>query len=176
MGMVDGSSSRYQLFRLAAKWREMQKDGRLLSNRRAVELVEERIVQLLDRIDVNEAPERVSKLYRTWQKYRKEKNDLKKYDLAQELDDIFEAAFHDYKAWEQTFEALDLRRKLIESEVKVIKDLKAMMTMEDAYEMIAQMTAIFLSIEDDPKKIRRFQQEVVKLTGDDRLPRDSIDV
>ena len=60
--MTTGSGSSFPLTRLAAKYNQMTGDGRVLSNRRAIEIVRMRIQQLAARIDLNEAPDRMARL------------------------------------------------------------------------------------------------------------------
>ena len=71
------------------------------------------------------------------------------------LDAEFEKAYHDYAAWKQMFEALALDSKMVESEVKIVKEIKAIITAEDAYELSAKLLAAVMRVVDDPKKIGR---------------------
>ena len=59
-----------------------------------------------------------------------------------------------------------VRKDLVESEVKIAKDMKAIMTAEDGYEMLAKVFAIILEVEDDPKKLKRYQYELTQMVGD----------
>lgn len=167
--IVTGKSSGFPLTRLAAKYLEMKTDGRLLSNRQAINIIDERIVQLLERIDVDEAPDRVLKLYNLWQDYQTARRDHQTTTantLADKIDDEFDAVYHDYKAWEQMFTALDVRRKHVESEVKILREIHAVMTAEDATELTAKLFAAVISAVDDPQVIRRIQYEFARITGD----------
>jgi hypothetical protein len=79
----------------------------------------------------------------------------------------FEKAKKDYAAWQQMILAIDLDRKLVESEVKVVKEIKAILTAEDAYEMIAKILAIILRIfPDDKAKLKQVQYEFTRLIGE----------
>jgi len=167
--IVSGSGSSFPLVRLASKYKEMQKDGALLSNRQAIDIIDERVVQLLERIDVDEAPERMERLYNLWQDYRAAKesrNTTEVIILADKIDKEFEKVYHDYKAWEQMFTALEVRRRHVESEVKILKDIHAVMTAEDAYEMVAKLMAAVITAVDDPKTIKRIQYEFTRIVGD----------
>lgn len=168
--MTTGGSSSFPLVRLAAKYRQMMTDGNVLSNRKAIDIIDTRIVQLLERIDVHEAPERVSKIYNLWGEY-KQARDAKRLDEAMaislKLDETFEAVYHDYQAWKQMFEALDLRGKTVEREVKILGQIKALITVEQARDMAAQMLGAAMSvIGDDPKKLKRLQYEFIRITGE----------
>ena len=93
--------------------------------------------------------------------------------IKQQIDDEFEKAYHDYAAWEQMFSVLDLRRKMVESEVKIAKDIQAMMTAEDGYELVAQIFAAIIRIvnkfELGPKVLKAFQYEFTKIIGDEPI-------
>ena len=151
----------FPLVRLASKYSEMTKNGQLLSLRASIEVIRTRIQDLAGRIDMNEAPDRLAKLDTLW-------NELWQADKAgdraefivkkAELDGEFEKLYHDYAAWKQMFEAVDLDRKLVESEVKIIKDIKATLTAEDAYELVAKLLSVIIqtvnSANDIPAEIR----------------------
>ena len=167
--IVTGKQSRFPLAQLSAKYHEMQKDGRLLSNRKSIEILNYRIQQLAERIDQSEAPDRLKRLGRLWKKFSYERlhgDSLEVMKYQKQLDAEFEAAAQDYAAWKQMFDAVDLHRSLVESEVKIAKDMKSIMTAEDGYQMIAKIFAIILELEDDPKKLKRYQYEFTQLVGD----------
>jgi len=163
-----GKLSKFQLVNLAGKYKQMQEDGRLLSNRHSIQIVRYRIGELLERIDQNEAPDRLMKLMKLWKKFQKARytDELEMVKIQKELDAEFESAYHDYAAWKQMFDAVNLEKDLVESEVKIAKDLKSILTAEDAYEMIAKVFAIIMQIEDDPMKLKRYQYELTRMVGD----------
>lgn len=167
--LVNGSGSQFPITRLAAKYNQSQKDGRLLSNRAAVEIIDARVLQLAERIDVDDAPDRLNLLYNLWQEYTEAKANSRKVDeIAKErqLDAAFEKARTDYEAWNQMMTALDLRRRMIESEVKVLKEIKAIMTAEDAYELTAKLLAAVMRVVDDPTKLKQVQYEFTRIIGE----------
>lgn len=98
-----------------------------------------------------------------------------------QIDAEFEAAYHDYAAWQQMFEALDLDRKMVESEVKIAKDMKAILTAEDAYELAAKLLASIIQaaseliLEDNIRArfLKRIEYEFAKLIGDRGSREDS---
>ena len=165
---MKGSNSSFPLTKLASKYSELQNNGVFLSNRNSIEIVRQRIGQLLERIDLNDAPDRLKKLYKLWNKFKEQEagHNPERIVTKRQIDNEFEKAYHDYAAWEQMFNALKLDSELVGAEVKIAKDLHAMMSAEDAYEMIAEIFAIILRIEDDPKKIMRYQYEFTQLVGD----------
>lgn len=173
-GMTTGQGSTFQLTRLAAKYNEIQREGRILSNRHSLEIVRHRIQQLAERIDLNEAPDRLTTLQKLWQDYTKKRDAgdlLAARVTSMEIDAMFEASFHDYMAWRQMFDALDLDRKMVESEVKVMKDIQAIITAEDAYELAAKLLGAVLNVVDDPNKLKRIQYEFARIVGENPIAR-----
>ena len=167
--MTNGSKSGFQLTRLAASYNEIQGDGRILSNRKAMEIIWMRIQQLAERIDLNDAPERMEKIQALWKELREKEEAGKQVEaqvVANEIDKEFEAAYHDYMSWRQMFQALELHSKMTESEVKIMKDMRVIMTAEDAYELVAKVMAVFLKIlQDEPRKLKEAQYELNRLVG-----------
>jgi len=168
--MTTGASSSFPLTRLAAKYRQMATDGRVLSNRQAIDIVDTRIVQLLERIDVDDAPDRMEKLVALWAEYTQAHDSSRTAEegIARiKLDNEFEKAYHDYAAWKQMFEALDLRKRMVEGEIKILTQIKAIITAEDAYELSAKMLAAVMHVvNDDPRKMKQVQYEFARIIGE----------
>lgn len=173
--VTTGKNSQFQLTQLASKYIDMQTNGQLLTNRMSVQLVRDRIIELAQRIDLNQAPDRLANLYKLWQDYLRSKGTMDEMPNRILLDAEFEKAYHDYAAWKQMFEAIDLDRKLVESEVKIIKDMRAVLTAEDAYQLTAQLLAAIInttnSIENVPDKVKldflkRIQYEFTRIVGE----------
>lgn len=168
--MTTGSGSSFPIVRLAASYNKMLSDGRVLSNRAAIDIIDKRVMQLLERIDENESPERLKNLYKLWAKYTEALDNRKEIDVITtriDLDKEFEKVYHDYAAWQQTFEALALRRTMTESEVKALKEIKAIMTAEDAYELVAKLLSAVMRVNgDDPRKLKQVQYEFTRIIGE----------
>lgn len=165
-----GTDSR--LMKIAEKYSKMMSNGRILSNRAAMEVLDDRVKQLADRIDVNDAPDRMGRLHNLWEEF-KEADALDKgserYLAIKKLDNEFEKAYHDYKAWEQLMQLFDLRRKLVDSEVKTIKEIKAILTAEDAHELVAKLLAVVIRVVQDTVKLRIIQFEFSRIIGEHNL-------
>ncbi len=168
--LVTGAASQFPLTRLAAKYNQMMKDGRVLSNRQTIDVVDTRITQLLERVDVQDAPDRMKRLVELWGEYAAHLDSGHSVEASlarKSIEAEFEQAYHDYMAWEQIFTALDVRRKMVESEVKVLTAIKAIITAEDAYDLVAKLLAANMRvIGDDPKQMKRIQYEFAKLIGE----------
>ena len=163
---MSGAGSSFAITRLAAKRNDLRKNGVYLSNQRSIEIVRGRIEQLVERIDKNKAPDRLKILAKLWKEFRVKERTPEGPFVAVLIDKAFEAAFHDYAAWEQMFDVLRLDKDLIESEVKIVKDMHAMLSAEDAYTLVADIFGVIMNIEDDPVKLKRYQYELTRLIGE----------
>ncbi len=165
---MSGTDSRFPLVRLASKQKELMADGVFLSNRRSLGIIRGRVEELVKRIGENQAEDRVSNLFKLWNKYRVEvhSDPAQSTYTMEEINEEFEKAYHDYKSWEQLFKAVRLDKELVESEVKIARDLNAIMTAEDGYQLMADVLGIILDVEDDPKKLKRYAYELTRLVGD----------
>ena len=169
-----GSDSR--LMKIAEKYTEMLSNGRILSNRAAMEVLDGRVRQLAERIDLNDAPDRMGRLNALWQEFRDAYKNDKGSDMVvtvKKLDNEFEKAYHDYKSWEQLMQLFDLRRKLVDSEVKTIKEIKAILTAEDAHNLVAKLLAVVIRVVQDPLKLRIIHYEFSRIIGEHNLDQDS---
>lgn len=167
----------FPLTRLAAKYNEQMQNGRFLSNRHSLDVIRTRISQLLERIDQNEAPDRLKRLYVLWERYKEQQAagmSVEAVGTKRSLDEEFEKAYHDYAAWEQMFTALDLDRKMVESEVKIAKEINAILTAEEAYELTAKLMAAIISAvgaaamdqSEKGRLLNRVQFEFTRIVGD----------
>ena len=162
--------NQFPIVKLAQRYRSVLSDSRILSLRASIEVVRGRIAQLAERIDFNDAPDRLKKINDLWDEYMQAK-ELDKHAeiiiLEQQIKAQFAAAREDYLAWSQMLSAMDLDRKLVDSEIKVVKELHAILTAEDAYDLVAKMLSIILRVfPGDRRKLRQVQYEFVKLIGD----------
>jgi len=168
--MTTGSASRFPIVRLAAKYNNMQKNGQVMSNRAAVDVIDHRVRQLLERIDLDEAPDRIQKLASLWAQYTDALDEHRELDtiaLRDAVDKEFEKVYHDYAAWSQVFQALDLRGKMVEREIKVLKEIKAIMTAEDGYELATKLlAAVMRVVGDNPKQMKQVQYEFTRIIGE----------
>lgn len=168
------------LMDIAKRYRKMANDGSLLSNRRAIDVLDGRVLELLERVDHDEAPERLQTLYALFQdvKANKGRNDAAMYAALSAMDIEFEKVYHDYEAWRQIIEVLDVRRKMVDSEAKIIKDMKAILTAEQAYNLVAKVMMVCIDVVKDPKLLRQINARFARIIGehDLREPADIVDI
>lgn len=166
---MTGEHSSSRLVKLASRHLKLTTDPRYLSNRHSMEIVWHRVEELAKRIEDNQAPERVAHLYQLWTEFRDHEGQGRTVDaikVKSQIDAEFLKVYHDYNSWTQLFEAVELYRKMAESEVKIAKDLKAMMTAEDGIELVSQLLAIVIQVVNDPIQLKRIIYEFRKLVGD----------
>lgn len=168
--MTTGSGSSFPLMRLAARYNKMMQDGNYLSSRAAIDLIEQRIKQLAERVDIDEAPDRMNRLAGLWKEYMEAKGQNRTMDAVKiegQIDYEFEKVYHDYAAWEQIFKAVDILGKQKERELKALTTIKAVMTAEDGYHLAAKLLgAVVRVIGDEPKKIKQVQYEFTRIIGE----------
>lgn len=170
----------FPIVKLADKYMKLQEDGRILSNRASIEIVRDRIRQLAERVDLDEAPDRLRRIGEFWAEYMENKiagNMGEMIKMEKKIDREVQAARDDYMIWTQMFEAIDLDSKLVEREMKVVKEVRAFLTAEDAYNLVAKLLAVVTDVVDDPEKLRIIQYKFTRLIGDKTdTQREPVDV
>lgn len=177
---MTGVNSQFALTRLASTYLKQTTDGRILSNRASIEVIRDRIVELVRRAEENYAPDRIATLQKLWVEFLEAGDDkLEEIKIRNQITEEFEAAYHDYKAWEQIFQALDLDSKLVEREAKIAKDLHAILTAEDAYKLTAKLLgAIIAAVQQQPEipdhakstLLKRVEYEFTRIIGEGSGP------
>lgn len=156
--------------RLLEKFQAAEKDPELVSLRGALSMVKVRVFELIDRIDTGESPERWRQALEAWSDFKGKRNSMMESKAFAALDDIMEAAYHDYMAWKQIFDALDLERRLSESERMRLKDMHQMMTAEDIARIVTQLQMAIIRIVDDPRKLKQIEHEFIRISGIGAVP------
>lgn len=170
--------AKFPIVKLADRVRQLQDDPRILSNRTSIEIVRSRIMQLAERVDVQDAPDRMMKLAGLWADYvdsERTGTTTESVKLKFKITREFEKAREDFMIWQQMFEALDLDSKLVEREMKVVKEIRAFLTAEDAYDLVAKLLAVVTDVVEDPQKLKIIQFKFTKLIGDKTTQREPID-
>jgi hypothetical protein len=172
---VSGENSQFALTRLASRYVEMQKDGRILSNRAGIAVLDDRIVELLERMGNQQFPDQLAALRDLWEEYKTVEGTVEQIKVKRKLQAAFDAVYHDYMAFHQIEESLELRSKMVEREAKIAKDLHAILTAEDAYKLVAKVqAAIITSIQQEPEIpdhvkahfLKRIEYEFTRIIGE----------
>jgi len=175
---TEADLAKFPIVRLADRVRQLQEDPRTLSNRASIDIVRSRIMQLAERVDVQDAPDRLEKLSGLWEDFIEADKGGKTSEsvvLKHKISKQFEKAREDFMIWSQMFEALDLDSKLVEREMKVVKQIHAFLTAEDAYDLVAKLLAVVTDVVDDPQKLKIIQFKFTRMIGDKTTQREPID-
>lgn len=168
-----GRYSKYIPVRMAAKYREAEKDHDLLSLRSEVSLVDARLADLLTRVDTGESGA-------LWGDLKKARADFAMYRTMpghvdqmtaalEKMLAVIESGVVDYAAWAEIGERLEQRRKLVESEHKRLVSLQALISTEKAMNMVIALTDIVTRHVTDKRALSNIvvelQQMVVREQG-----------
>lgn len=171
-----GGRSKYPLMNLAGKYLELKDDAVLNSVRPLMDILDARIVQLLDRVTDEESDQRWKNLldaFDTFERHYSIPLDGKEREAFNTLKHHFEKAYHDYMSWQDIYKAMEEYRRMAETETKRLKDMNAMMTVEDGMKLTAGLLAAIMEvtrllINDDHTRASFIQQistRFVQLTG-----------
>lgn len=175
---MSGEGGRFELTRLAAKHRELTKDGRFMSNRASIEVLTERVHELIQRAEENYSPERLITLRSLWEKLliaEESQNHLEATKIKKLISAEFEAIYHDYMAWQQAANLMDLTSKMVEREAKIAKDLHAILTADDAYKLTSKIFGVIVDtirqqteVPDNVKAqiLKRLEYEFTRIIGE----------
>lgn len=153
---------------LAQRYEEAINDPELVALRRPLAITSARVQQLLDRVEDGVTTDLWKSATEAYAELKRgimtgsEEEIYRNIDL---LDNIFKKVSDDYKSWSQVFEALDLQRKLSESERKRLLEMKQFVTAEEAMNMVRALTASIYKNVQDEMTLRRIIYEFSRITG-----------
>lgn len=183
--IVTGKNSKSIIANLASKYVEMGKSGPLVSNRKTLSILDARITELLDRIEEGYSVQRIKTIVSAWETLKESvpglrmwvKESKKASGAYNTLDSEVDKAFHDYESWQQIGEFFNLRSKISKDEMSILKDMRALITAEDAYDLVAQLLAATITVlgdvPDGPKYIQSIHREFARILGEPSLEQAS---
>jgi hypothetical protein len=121
-----GRFSKHIPTRLYATYQQMRRDPALLSLQAENALMLTRINDLLDRTDTGEAGETWGKLRKIFDRLMSASEDEDSYEVAMalaELGETINRGYSDYLAWAAVMDAIERRRKLVDTERRLNIDL-----------------------------------------------------
>jgi hypothetical protein len=176
-------SGRYSKFlpaRMAAKYQEAQADPELLSLRSELALLDARIAELLGRVDTGESGAIWEALQQAWALFRgaRAQQDVPKMHLAvEQLDRLMDRKVADSAAWREIDEAIEQRRKLVESEQKRLVALQQVITAESALTLMGVLVDIITTHVRDQPTLAKIVADIQALTEQDHpTPRPAMRV
>ena len=166
---TNGRSSKYHgalPARLVAAYEASLDDGRLLQMREEIALLDSRIVDLLSRVDSGESGRlwgRLVEVQREFTIARKTgKVDLMQEKLA-EVEALIAKGSRDAEAWREVQSALDLRRKLVESERRRINDQQQAVTAEQLAGFMSTLLELLTSEIEDRSVLARISRRLYQM-------------
>jgi hypothetical protein len=152
--------------RLASRYQEALSDGALLELREEISLVDARLADLISRVDSGESGE-VWRLLRTmFAEFSKARSAGKIPEMTQALADIealIVRGLADYSAWQDISQALEQRRKLVESERKRLVEMQQMITTEQAMILMAAIVDTIRRHVSDTSALAAISADITKL-------------
>lgn len=152
----------------------MQNDGEIQTLRPAMGIVSERIQILLTRIADNDSPNRMRTIANAWIHFKEAVPKLESFvsqsALAKKwwdkLDREMDRAYHDYEAWQELQKWIEQYRKMLETEVKILKEQDLLISSEEAYNLVAKLLGVIYNTVDDPEQIREISYHFTQAVGD----------
>lgn len=165
-----GKFSKHLPTRLLAQYHASLSDNRALSLREDIAVTDARITELVGRIDTQESGS-------AWQHVRDGLADLRTGLRVQDsqltasglrqIQEAVNAGQSDYNTWQELHATIDQRRKLVESERKLMVELQQMMTIEDANLLIDTVVQSIRRNVTDVSALRAIQADISTLLGTD---------
>ena len=170
---------RYENFiskRLAPKYLESVNDSEIIAINDDIALVEVRLKQLLEKMDVDEPPKVWEEAYAVFKEYKKYKrlvDELKATESFALLNDLFQRESAERESWDEIFQRLEQVAKLRTLERKRRMDMKSLLDVEKAMDLVSNLLAAVHEaaeeVLEDEELINRLYlatgQRFIRITG-----------
>jgi hypothetical protein len=161
-----GRTSKVLPTRLRDAYNASLQDKELLALRSEIALIDARINDLLQRVDIGESG-------RLWLRSKDVLMQLRRALVSQdskrvsetilELDDLIRRGNSDYGAWEEIGNSIELRRRVVETERRRLVDMQQMITAEQAQTLISAITLAVKENVTDHAILKRIQTAVTRI-------------
>lgn len=162
-----GRYSKHLPARLMARYQEAQSDPALLALRDEVALIDTRLAELLGRVDTGESARRWQEAQEAFEELRKARirNDAKQFAAA--LDELERTltSGNDYGLWGEIANAVDLRKRLVESERKRLVEMQQMISSTQAMVLLTTVVDIIKTHVTDRNTLAAISAEFRKLVA-----------
>lgn len=160
-----GRYSKYLPERLMARYGEAQADADLLVLRDEVALVDTRLAELLGRVDTGESARRWQEAQDAFGELHKArlKGDAKEFVAAMDGLERTLLSGNDYGLWAEIANAVDLRKRLVESERKRLVEMQQVITAERAMVLLTTVVDIIRTHVTDRDTLAVISAEFRKL-------------
>lgn len=161
-----GRYSKFLPARLQERFVASQEDAELLSLRSEISMLDARIEDLLSRVDTGEAGEiwKMAKSAFSGLKVAVRQLDTVKIATAlDEIETLINGGYNDFSCWREIGEAVELRRKLVESERKRLMEMNQIITAEQATILLTTILDVIRRKVNDRKILNDIQDEFIRL-------------
>lgn len=166
-----GKYSKFLPQRLVGRFEEMQDDPELRTFDSELALIATRIMDLLSRVDTKEAGKH---WFKARELHAKATASMRAGDMEEfakffhELGQEIGEGVSDYAAWAEVFELIDHRRKIVESENRILTRNQFLVTVDEAMQYI-QAILVMVERQTDHVTYQKISADVLRLlerTGD----------
>ena len=171
--MTSNKGTTSPLNQVATKYLEIQSDPQAQTLRPLHSILNSRLMVLLERVKTNDSSSRMGKVLQLWKRFKKWHPKLAQYFFGAEstkafndLDAELEATYHDYEAWREIYTLIDEKTKVSVAEMKILKDMKALISAEDVHDLVGQVLASVAKVVNDPTKLEQIRYELAAIIGD----------
>lgn len=161
-----GRYSSYLPARLSGKYEQSKSDPDLLALREEVSIVDSRIAELLERIDTGESKtqwELLRSAHGQLQQAVQNRDTAKMAALIKRMGELIQTGAEDSAAWADIFEAVEQRRRLVESERKYMIEQQQTITYDRAMLLISALVDIIRRHVSDTNTMAAIDADVGKL-------------
>lgn len=163
----DGRYSKLLPARFLAEYERSRQDPDIMRLRDEVALVDVRIKELVGKLDTGETGEAWRKLQQLTGAYTEakgEKNPEAQIEAAEKIVALIQAAGSVFSAWNEINMQVDVRRRLVETESRVMINLSSHLTLDNVGTYFAALTAA-VKAEAPEDVIQRIQARFAALTS-----------
>lgn len=169
---VHGRYSKYLPRNLLTKYIEAQEDDDLYSLRPEISLLDARIASLVEQLTMGDGSkfiEDIEKLLMTLQGFiLVDEEDRTEEDLkviSDKLTGVLSEAKNERRRWQEIYDVIDNRRKLVESDRKRELEAQKYITEKQAQLMMQVIISVIRNNVDDPNILRRISTELDGLSA-----------
>lgn len=159
-----GKYSKYLPDRLAARYQEAIEDNELLTLKNEVHLIDTRLTEILDNVQSDDTKTLWLDLQSTWDKYRNAINDEIRTNQLNNIEELIEKGSKVYHQWNEIYNVLEQRRKLVESERKRYLEMQQMITADRAMLLVSSLLGIIKEHVSDRNILTAIATDIRKLT------------
>lgn len=163
-----GRTSKYLPARMQDTYNASMHDKELLSLRNEISILDGRIIDLIQRVDLGESGHLWLKSKDVLVQLRKAlvTQDTKKVsETIIELDELIRRGYSDYGAWEEVLSAMELRRRLVETERRRLVEMQQMITAEQAQAYLRALTLAVRENVSDANVLNRIQTAFIRISN-----------